>query len=167
VSGRILWGATAALLGVAVLAGAGAAAEDSSLCPRWRQAFASMPIHMVTVESKGRTMALRVRVARTGEQQAAGFQCATREEIERHLILFDFGEEIVTQFHMQNVPAPLDIAFAKADGSVFSILRMDPSPTALYGPMGRFRYVLEARKGFFESQGLRQGEVRLVTPPAR
>jgi len=165
-SGRVLRGAAAVLVGVVALAAADAAAQDS-LCPRWRQAFASMPIHMVTVESKGRTMALRVRVARTGAQQAAGFQCATREEIERHLILFDFGEEIVTQFHMQNVPAPLDIAFAKADGSVFSILRMDPSPTALYGPMGRFRYALEARKGFFESQGLRQGEVRLVAPPTR
>jgi uncharacterized membrane protein (UPF0127 family) len=41
---------------------------------------------------------------------------------------------------------------------------MEPSPTALYGPMGEFRYALEARKGFFESQGLRQGESRLVVP---
>lgn len=165
-SAGILRGAAAALVCVVALAAADPVAADS-LCPRWRQAFTSMPIQMVTVESKGRTMALRSRVARTGEQQAAGFQCATREEIERNLILFDFGEEIATQFHMQNVPAALDIAFAKADGSVFSILRMDPSPTALYGPMGRFRYALEARKGFFESQGLRQGEVRLVIPPTR
>ena len=57
-------------------------------------------------------------------------------------------------------------AFIKADGRIFSILRMEPSATALYGPMGDFRFALEARKGFFESQGLRQGEARLVTPPA-
>jgi uncharacterized membrane protein (UPF0127 family) len=80
------------------------------------------------------------------------------------LILFDFGREISTQFHMQNVPAPLDIAFAKADGRIFAVLRMAPSPTTLYGPMGEFRYALEARKGFFESQGVRQGEARLVVP---
>jgi hypothetical protein len=30
--------------------------------------------------------------------------------------------------------------------------------------MGEFRYALEARKGFFESQGVRQGEARLVVP---
>ena len=41
---------------------------------------------------------------------------------------------------------------------------MDPSPTELYGPMGHFRYALEARAGFFESQGIRQGEARLVVP---
>ena len=157
--------AAALLLAAGTLATA-AAAQDP-LCPRWRQAFASMPVQMVTVESKGRTIAVRVRVARAGEQRAAGFQCATREEIERSLILFDFGEEIHTQFHMQNVPAALDIAFAKADGRISAIRRMDPGPTALYGPLGGFRYALEARAGFYESQGLRQGRARLVIPPAR
>ena len=85
---------------------------------------------------------------------------------ERNVILFDFGREIATQFHMQNVPAALDIAFIKGDGRIFSILRMEPSATVLYGPMGDFRFALEARKGFFESQGVRQGEARLVIPPA-
>ena len=74
-------------------------------------------------------IALRVKAADTGERQAGGFQCATPEEIKRHLILFDFGREIVTQFHMQNVPAALDIAFVKEDGRIFAILRMEPSPT--------------------------------------
>ena len=41
------------------------------------------------------------------------------------------------------------------------------SPTALYGPMGNFRYALEARAGFYESQGARQGEARLLIPAAK
>ena len=65
---------------------------------------------------------------------------------------------------MNNVPAALDIAFVKDDGRVFAILRMDPSPTALYGPLGNFRYALEARAGFYEGQGIRQGEARLLPP---
>jgi uncharacterized membrane protein (UPF0127 family) len=68
---------------------------------------------------------------------------------------------------MQNVPAALDIAFVKEDGRIFAILRMDPSPTELYGPLGSFRYAVEAHAGFFASQGIRQGEARLVLPPAR
>src|SRR5207244_2831683 len=83
---------------------------------------------------------------------------------QKSLILFDFGREIYTQFHMNNVPAALDIAFVKDDGRVFAILRMDPSPTALYGPLGNFRYALEARAGFYEGQGIRQGEARLLPP---
>ena len=136
-------------------------------CPRWREAFAGMPIRMVSVQAGSRSIALRVKAADTGERQAGGFQCATPEEIKRHLILFDFGREIVTQFHMQNVPAALDIAFVKEDGRIFAILKMDPSPTELYGPLGPFRYAVEAHAGFFASQGIRQGEARLVLPPAR
>jgi zinc transport system permease protein len=148
------------------LAAPGVDAGDNP-CKRWREVFASMPVRMITLEVDGRSIALRVRVAATAEQQAAGFQCATPQEIERSLILFDFGREISTQFHMQNVPAALDIAFAKDDGRIFSVLRMEPSATALYGPMGDFRYALEARKGFFESQAVRQGQARLVLPPPR
>ena len=135
--------------------------------PRWREAFAGMPVRMVSVQAGSRSVALRVKSADTGERQAGGFQCATPEEIKRHLILFDFGREIVTQFHMQNVPAALDIAFVKEDGRIFAILKMDPSPTELYGPLGSFRYAVEAHAGFFASQGIRQGEARLVLPPAR
>lgn len=136
-------------------------------CARWRSAFAGMPLRMVSIQAGSRALALRVKAADTGERQAGGFQCATPDEIKRHLILFDFGKEVVTQFHMQNVPAALDIAFIKDDGRIFAILRMDPSPTELYGPFGEFRYALEAHAGFFASQGIRQGEARLVVPPAR
>lgn len=143
------------------------AALQNPECPRWRESFAGMPIRMVSVQAGARSIALRVKAADTGERQAGGFQCATPEEIKRHLILFDFGREIVTQFHMQNVPAALDIAFVKEDGRIFAILKMDPSPTEMYGPLGPFRYAIEAHAGFFASQGIRQGEARLVLPPAR
>jgi uncharacterized membrane protein (UPF0127 family) len=153
-----------ALLGA--LLTAGAKAQDPE-CPRWRDAFGSMPVKMLTIQAGAKTLAVRVKAADNPERQAGGFQCATPAEIQRNLILFDFREEIVTQFHMKNVPAPLDIAFIKADGRIFSILRMEPSPTQLYGPMGPFRYALEARAGFYDSQGIRQGEARLVVPDDR
>ena len=156
--------AIVALLGA--LLAAGAEAQDPE-CPRWRDAFAAMPLKMLTIQAGAKTLAVRVKAADNPERHAGGFQCATPEEIQRNLILFDFGEEIATQFHMRNVPAALDIAFIKADGHIFSILRMEPSPTRLYGPMGTFRYALEARAGFYDSQGIRQGEARLVVPDGR
>jgi uncharacterized membrane protein (UPF0127 family) len=149
------------------LAVVGGASADEGECKRWRAAFATMPVRMVTLQMGAKTVAFRVKVAETSEQGAAGFQCSTSQEIQQTLILFDFGQEIYTQFHMQNVPAALDIAFVKADGNIFSILKMDPSPTALYGPMGNFRFALEARAGFYESQGVRQGEARLLVPVAK
>jgi len=166
---RVPWGPRARLAAITLLClsvTAGASAQDGE-CTRWRAAFASMPVRMVTVQMGAKTVAIRVKVAENTEQAAAGFQCSTPQEIQNTLILFDFGREIYTQFHMQNVPAALDIAFVKADGKIFSILKMDPSPTALYGPMGGFRFALEARAGFFESQGVRQGEARLLVPAAK
>src|ERR1700687_4619278 len=117
-----------------------AKAAPNRECPRWRDAFATMPLRMVSIQAGTRTLALRVKMADRGERQAGGFQCATPEEIKRHLILFDFGKEIFTQFHMQNVPAALDIAFIKNDGGIFAILKMDPSPTELYGSLGALCY---------------------------
>ncbi len=95
--------AGAAALGVAVVLGVAALgtaqgpaqktapAAANPECPRWRDAFASMPFRMVSIQAGSRTIALRVKTAETGERQAAGFQCATPEEIRRYLILFDFG----------------------------------------------------------------------------
>lgn len=157
---------TAALL-LALALGAGVSPATSFECPRWRAAFAAMPTRTITIESEGRPLGVTVKIARTGEELAAGFQCATPAEIDRHLILFDFGREILTQFHMSNVPAPLDIAFIKGDGRIFSILQMAPSPTRLYGPMGAFRFALEAREGFYASRGIQPGAARLVFPAPR
>ena len=166
---RVPWGPrarVAALVLLCVSVSAGASAQDDE-CKRWREAFATMPVRMVTVQAGAKTMAIRVKVAETSEQAAAGFQCSTPQEIQKTLILFDFGREIYSQFHMNHVPAALDIAFIKGDGSIFSILKMDPSPTALYGPLGNFRFALEARAGFYESQGIKQGEARLTVPVSR
>jgi zinc transport system permease protein len=166
---RMPWGhraRLAALVLLCVSVSAGAAAQEGE-CKRWREAFAAMPVRMVTVQAGAKTMAIRVKVAETSEQAAAGFQCSTPQEIQKTLILFDFGREIYSQFHMNHVPAALDIAFIKGDGTIFSILKMDPSPTALYGPTGNFRFALEARAGFYESQGIKQGEARLTVPVPR
>ena len=135
---------------------------DAAECSRWRAAFLRMPTRDVSIEVGSRTLRVSVKVADDDEQRAAGFQCATRADINRIKILFDFGAEITTAFHMQNVAAPLDIAFAKSDGRIFSVQRMSPSRTALYQPMGAFRYALETRAGFFEQQGIRAGEARLA-----
>src|SRR4029450_6711378 len=91
----------AAALPVGMLApgATGAEAQDAH-CKRYRELFAAMPVQMITLESGGRTVAMRVRVAATSEQQGAGFQCATPQEIERNLILFGLGREIATQLHM-------------------------------------------------------------------
>ena len=156
----------AAVAPAATAQGAAGKAAPNPECPRWREAFAGMPLRMVTIQAGPRTLALRVKVADSGERQAGGFQCATPEEIKRHLILFDFGREIFTQFHMQNVPAALDIAFVKDDGGSSRSSRWTrarPSSTARWASSAtpsRPRRVLR-------EPGHPPGRGRLVVPATR
>jgi uncharacterized membrane protein (UPF0127 family) len=151
-----------AAAGLALVALAPAIPARAAGCADHRATFAAMPGGPLTLRTPTGDHVLTVRLAATPERQATGFQCATPDEIDRTLILFDFGAEIQTRFHMENVARPLDIAFAKADGRIFAIQQMAPGPGALYGPLGAFRYALEARAGFFAERGVRAGEARLV-----
>jgi uncharacterized membrane protein (UPF0127 family) len=145
-----------------VLVTVASASADPATCAPFRRAFLSMGDTPIRVVAGGRDLTFTARLADTPERQAAGFQCASPGEIQRTLILFDFGREIHTHFHMQNVAAPLDIAFIKADGRIFSIQTMRPGPE-LHGPLGPFRWALEAPAGFFVKHGIAQGMARLVS----
>lgn len=135
------------------------AVQDDPECPRWRRAFLGMPRKaLVITTAVGPRFRVRAKVADTDEARWAGFQCATPDEIRTTVIVFDFNREVLGGFHMRNVPAALDIAFVKESGRIFSVLRMDPGPSAQYGPMGEYRYAIEAHAGFFKERGISSGD---------
>jgi len=130
--------------------------------------------HMATskiklVNDDGQTVEFEMKIADEIEEQAAGFQNIGEGVIEKALMLFVFSDETNTPFHMQNVLAPLDIAFIKADGTIIDIMRMEPDPSKtvplkLYGPKENqtFKYALEARAGFFKENNISAGKAKLV-----
>src|SRR5262249_41527838 len=143
------------------------AEAESPECPKWREAFAGMPFKMVTIQAGGKTFAVRAKWADTVERLTGGFQCATAAEIQRTLILFDFGEDTATQPRRPSLPAPLGVPRPKPEAPTFPTLRLGRSPPQSYAPTGPYRYALQARPGFYESQGIRQGEARVVIPAPR
>lgn len=151
------------LLAAAIAVRTAAAAQDDPECPRWRSAFGAMPARGMAIRTPAGPRSIRMKIAATAEARWAGFQCATADEIRTTVILFDFGGEILGGFHMRNVPRPLDIAFVKGSGRIFSIQRMDPSPTAVYEPLGAYRYAIEARSGFFTEHGVAPGATLVVS----
>ena len=133
--------------------------RDDPQCPRWTRAFLDMPMRAVGIRTAaGSRILVPARLAATDEARGAGFQCASPDEIRKTVILFDFGQEVLGEFHMRNVPAPLEIAFATASGRIVAILRMDPSPTATYRPPAPYRYAIEARGGFFSERRIAPGD---------
>lgn len=101
--------------------------------------------------------AVTVRVADQPAERAAGMQWLCPESIARQPILFLMDAPVPGRFHMNNVYAPLDIAFLDADRRVLAIHRMHPggyllTDTVIHG-------ALEAAAGEFERWGLRVGSV--------
>ena len=113
----------------------------------------------------GAVLSLEVLVADDAFERASGFQHICPEVIGRTLILFHYAREVRASFHMQNVHAPLDIAFFDSRGRVVGVRLMKPytdDSRPLYGPGGPFRFALEAPAGFFTEQGISTGGSRLI-----
>jgi len=128
--------------------------------------LASMESETITLQADDdRRVDLMALVADDGYERASGFQHICPEVIETVLILFRYPAETAGRFHMQNVHAPLDIAFFDSQGRVVSVQRMETyteSAQPLYGPDTAFRYALEARAGFFAELGLSESGGRLI-----
>ena len=134
-------------------------------CPRWREAFAAMPVRACDRQRGARP--LHPSAGRR-HLRAAGRRLSVRDprEIQGHLILFDFGREILTQFHMQNVPAAARHCLRQGRRPHLRHLEDGAEPHRALRPLGSFRYALEARRVLREP-GHPPGEARLVLPPAR
>ena len=88
-----------------------------------------------------------------------------RTELPRdHGMLFDFVAEGARSFWMKNTPLPLDIIYARADGTIVSIAKnTTPYSTKGIPSEGPARFVLEVNAGIADEIGLVPGD-RLVHP---
>jgi hypothetical protein len=119
------------------------------------------------VDDHGDIVPVTVKLARNTEERAAGFQRIHPEIIKKNLILFVFPHAQNVRFHMENVSAPLDIAFIGEDGQILDIQEMQvnsPGISRTYGPNRPFRYALEARAGFFKDHRISAGKGMLRLP---
>lgn len=78
-------------------------------------------------------------------------------------MLFVFDDDRTGGFWMRDTLVALDIAFADADGTVGTILAMEPCTAAhardceVYTPDGPYRLALEVPQGWFDAVGVRVG----------
>jgi len=129
-------------------------------CELDNAALQSMKSIEVTLTRKdGSFYSMPARLADTNSTRAAGFQRICEATIEAMPILFEFEREGIPSFHMNNVVAPIDIAFIDKRGRIESIQSMKPYSLievkkALYRPKRPVLYALEVHKGFYRQHGL-------------
>ena len=78
-------------------------------------------------------------------------------------MLFVFSDERLRGFWMKNTIAPLDIAFARIDGTIVKIWQMPPLTLETFSSIEPVMYALEVKQGTFTRLGIKPGDA-LVLP---
>ncbi len=106
-------------------------------------------------------------VADTNEQREKGLMFVEAEQMQplkdgtERGMLFIFEQEQFLNFWMKDTIIPLDIAYARSDGTIVKILTMTPLDTRFNQyPSGEpARYALEVNAGVFAAKGIGEGDV--------
>jgi uncharacterized membrane protein (UPF0127 family) len=80
-------------------------------------------------------------------------------------MLFVFPQDQILQFWMKNTSLPLSIAYIDSRGIILRIKNLEPfdlSPVSSDVPV---RYALEVHRGWFEANGIREGNRIIFSEP--
>jgi len=125
-------------------------------CQLDNESLQEMPAGQVSIlRADGTAANFSVKIANTNRTRSAGFQRVCESTIETTPILFLFARPVRPSFHMNNVVAPIEIAFIRADGSIDSIHHMLPYVQGslsrpLYSSSSPIIAALEVGREFFQ-----------------
>lgn len=120
---------------------------------------------LLAISCKGSTVAFRsdstvstlqIELANTDVKRAQGLSGRTSLPPESGM-LFDFGKDVETPFWMKDTTIPLSIAFIDANGRVLAVKEMKPLDPNPVTPGARYRYAVEANRGWFNSHNVKPG----------
>tara|TARA_Y100000588_G_scaffold280981_1_gene298015 strand:- start:2167 stop:2685 length:519 start_codon:yes stop_codon:yes gene_type:complete len=132
-------------------------------CENKNTSWESMEESYITLQSdSGQIYEILVKLAINEDQRRFGFQYVCEQSINQWGILFVFPSSVRRTFHMQNVEAPLALAFFRKDGKMISlkVMRTETQERAnyLYQIRNKFRYALEMSIHQMMTLGLDEGQ---------
>ncbi|TWT45473.1 hypothetical protein RAS1_18980 [Phycisphaerae bacterium RAS1] len=120
----------------------------------------SLPTSTVTVNGH----VLRVWLALDVPRQSEGLMFVPSSEIDDDQgMLFVFPDERMLGFWMLNTIAPLDIAYARFDGTIVKIWQMPPQTLQTFPSIEPAMFALELKQGTLARLGVKEGD-RLTIP---
>lgn len=122
---------------------------------------------ITVINDDGKSIAIDVLIADNSFERASGFQHICRHIINKRSILFLYSSEIIARFHMNNVHAPLDIAFFDHNGRLIHTELMQTytdTSKPLYGPDLPFQFALEVAENFLAEHKISPLRSYLVKP---
>lgn len=118
---------------------------------------------LVVINNDGEPLTFEIYLATTFEQQRRGLMFV-RQLPEKAGMLFVYDDESLHSMWMKNTYIPLDIVFARRDGSVSSVIyNTEPLSLKSLGSTEPVSYVLELNAGVARRYKIGKGS-RLVWP---
>lgn len=137
----------------------GEGSEAATTEPTTTEPEASGPVVLIETAG-GDEVVVAVEVADSAEERQVGLM--GRESLPDDAgMIFLFDEETSGGFWMKDTMIPLSIAFADADGTIVSVLDMEPceaDPCEIYDPGVPYRSALEVNQGAFSRWGVEEGD---------
>lgn len=115
-----------------------------------------------TITIAGNT--IPVWVMKNSAQRNEGLMHVSDEDMpDNQGMLFVFDNEQILSFWMRNTYIPLDIAYARTDGTIVTIDQMEPLNLIGVSSILPARFALEMKAGTLERLGIQPGD-RMVIP---
>ena len=121
---------------------------------------------LADIEIRGHSgpVVLTVEVADTSAERARGLMGRTELAEDRGMLFVNDGD-VITSFHMEDTLILLSLAFIDADGTIVSLVDMDPCLSETcpdYEPPQAYRFGLEVNQGAIERWGVSVGDVAVL-----
>ena len=151
-------------------AGGGNSTHESSAAGRTSDLLRTYPLDSLatsTVTVNGQVfrvwLAQEFDTQRPGLVQEGLMHVPTSEIADDQGMLFVFPDESVRGFWMRNTIAPLDIAFARMNGTIVKIWQMPALTLQTFSSIEPAMFALEVKQGTFGRLGIKEGD-RLEIP---
>ncbi len=136
------------------------ASAQMQKCETTNAALKAMPsVEVVLTRKDGSELLLNAKLADNNYTRAAGFQRVCESTMRETPILFTFERELVPSFHMNNVVAPIDIAFIRKNNEidiihamqVYSVVTLNKP---VYSATTPIVAALETHQGFYTENNI-------------
>jgi len=164
-SRRVRSGLIVGACGLALLVGClgtqdGGKVDSETSASHRRFPLDTLPTTQITVDGH----VIRVWLALTPAEHEEGLMWVSPDEIaDDQGMLFVFSDERLRSFWMKNTITPLDIAYARMNGTVVSTWQMPPETLTSFPSIEPAMFALEMKQGAFDRYGINAGD-RIEVP---
>lgn len=121
-------------------------------------AVRALPEETMRIETAaGEEVELTVKDASLFEGKFSGFNGVDADVVNTTVLFVSTAFSATSLITVQDLKAPIEMAFFTDDGDFMEMRSFPEGASEEFAPEGRYKYLIEARAGFFEEHGIGEG----------